>query len=86
MSFDLGSQDLLKALGCMVLSGPFLTGYTQVRRTLQSYRLSRGVKLVGCCVPTYPLRQGYPSVLWKQGIGGATKSAGFLVSCNASRR
>lgn len=32
MSFDLGSQDLLKALGCMVLSGPFLTGYTQVRR------------------------------------------------------
>lgn len=30
MSFDLGSQDLLKALGCMVLSGPFLTGYTQV--------------------------------------------------------
>lgn len=31
MSFDLGSQDLLKALGCMVLSGPFLTGYTQVR-------------------------------------------------------
>ncbi len=33
MSFDLGSQDLLKAIGCMVLSGPFLTGYTQVRRT-----------------------------------------------------
>lgn len=32
MSFDLGSQDLLKALGCMVLSGPFLTGYTQVGR------------------------------------------------------
>lgn len=32
MSFDLGSQDLLKALGCMVLSGPFLTGYTQVWR------------------------------------------------------
>ena len=32
MSFDLGSQDLLKAIGCMVLSGPFLTGYTQVRR------------------------------------------------------
>lgn len=32
VSFDLGSQDLLKALGCMVLSGPFLTGYTQVRR------------------------------------------------------
>lgn len=31
MSFDLGSQDLLKAIGCMVLSGPFLTGYTQVR-------------------------------------------------------
>lgn len=31
VSFDLGSQDLLKALGCMVLSGPFLTGYTQVR-------------------------------------------------------
>lgn len=30
VSFDLGSQDLLKALGCMVLSGPFLTGYTQV--------------------------------------------------------
>ncbi|CAM9640745.1 unnamed protein product, partial [Hapterophycus canaliculatus] len=29
VSFDLGSQDLLKALGCMVLSGPFLTGYTQ---------------------------------------------------------
>jgi len=32
VSFDLGSQDLLKAIGCMVLSGPFLTGYTQVRR------------------------------------------------------
>lgn len=31
VSFDLGSQDLLKALGCMVLSGPFLTGYTQVQ-------------------------------------------------------
>lgn len=31
VSFDLGSQDLLKALGCMVLSGPFLTGFTQVR-------------------------------------------------------
>ncbi|CAM9524143.1 unnamed protein product [Ectocarpus sp. 12 AP-2014] len=29
VSFDLGSQDLLKALGCMILSGPFLTGYTQ---------------------------------------------------------
>lgn len=31
VSFDLGSQDLLKALGCMVLAGPFLTGFTQVR-------------------------------------------------------
>lgn len=29
ISFDLGSQDLLKALGCMVLAGPFLTGFTQ---------------------------------------------------------
>ncbi|CAM9151685.1 unnamed protein product, partial [Discosporangium mesarthrocarpum] len=29
VSFELGSQDLLKALTCMVLSGPFLTGYTQ---------------------------------------------------------
>lgn len=37
VSFELGSQDLLKALGCMVLSGPFLTGYTQV----SSLRLSR---------------------------------------------
>lgn len=31
MSFELGSQDLFKALGCMVLAGPFLTGFTQVR-------------------------------------------------------
>lgn len=33
MSFELGSQDLLKALGCMILSGPFLTGFTQVSRS-----------------------------------------------------
>lgn len=34
VSFDLGSQDLLKALGCMVLAGPFLTGFTQVTSLL----------------------------------------------------
>lgn len=73
MSFDLGSQDLLKALGCMVLSGPFLTGYTQVRRTLHT-----AGNMFACRNCTYT---GTPGLKSRDGGSGGARRSLALLQC-----